>query len=153
MRPLFKHLFIFAIITILIIWIFIICYKYYNSYFELIAGCNNTSDSSFTDSEDDEELKCDEKFVDSDEFDNFNDLESEESEDEIEDQDDEKYDTENETFSSQSTADSAMVKARKQKEGIYMCVYILYTCIYNYTVCFSFTVSYKYNDCTVNSEL
>ena len=46
-----------------------------------------------------------------------------------------------------------MMKARKQKEGINMCVYILYTCVYNYTVCFSFTVSYKYNNCTVNSEL
>ena len=132
MRPLFKHLFIFAIITILIIWIFIICYKYYNSYFELIAGCNNTSDSSFTDSEDDEELKCDEKFVDSDEFDNFNDLESEESEDEIEDQDDEKYDTENETFSSQSTTDSDMdYDEGKETKRRYkhVCIYIIYLCI------------------------
>ena len=103
------------------------CYKYYN-YFELIVGCN-TSDSSFTDSEDDEELKCDEKFVDSDEFDNFNDLESEESEDEIEDQDDEKYDTENETFSSQSTTDSDMdydEGKETKRRYIHVCIYIIY---------------------------
>ena len=129
------------------------CYKYYN-YFELIVGCN-TSDSSFTDSEDDEELKCDKTFVDSDEFDNFNDSESEDLKMKL------RIRMMKNTTLRMKRFDLnqlliviwIMVKARKQKEGIYMCVYILYTCIYNYTVCFSFTVSYKYNDCTVNSEL
>ena len=59
-------------------------YYLYKYYFELIASCN-TSDSSFTDGEDDEgeDLKCDEKFVDSGEFDNRNVSESEESEEEL----------------------------------------------------------------------
>ena len=58
-------------------------YKYY---FELIPGCN-ASDSSFAEGEDDEgeELKCNEKFVDSVELDNRNDSESEKSE-ELKDQ-------------------------------------------------------------------